>query len=50
MRMKLLMAAAALALSATLSACGPAPKPAEHTLTYASPYPPSHPFSRADQE
>lgn len=30
-----------------LAACGQAPK-AEYTLTYASPYPPTHPFSRAD--
>lgn len=38
--------AAALALTA----CAPAPKQAEHVLTYASPYPPGHPFSRADKE
>lgn len=31
-----------------LAACGaPAPQ-AEHVLSYASPYPPTHPFSRAD--
>jgi TRAP-type C4-dicarboxylate transport system substrate-binding protein len=38
----------ALLLAATLAACGPAPRRAEHVLTYASPYPPTHPFSRAD--
>jgi TRAP-type transport system periplasmic protein len=32
-----------------LAACAAAPRPAaEHVLTYASPYPPTHPFSRAD--
>jgi TRAP-type C4-dicarboxylate transport system substrate-binding protein len=41
-----LRAAAAHAISGG----APAPTVAEHTLTYASPYPPSHPFSRADQE
>lgn len=40
-----LFAAALVALLA--AACAPAPS-AEHTLTYASPYPPTHPFSRAD--
>ncbi|MGO4166368.1 TRAP transporter substrate-binding protein DctP [Novosphingobium sp. YAF33] len=55
MRPKFLFAAAALALSGSLTGCGAAPAPqgqaqAEYTLTYASPYPPSHPFSRADQE
>jgi TRAP-type C4-dicarboxylate transport system substrate-binding protein len=35
-------------LIAALAACSQ-PKPrAEHVLTYASPYPPTHPFSRAD--
>ena len=37
----------ALALALLLAACGPQPQ-AEYTLTYASPYPPTHPFSRAD--
>lgn len=47
MHLKLLLAAATLALAS----CSPAAQPeAQHTLTYASPYPPSHPFSRADQE
>lgn len=46
MRRFLIPLAAALALAA----CGPAPKQAEHVLTYASPYPPGHPFSRADRE
>jgi TRAP-type C4-dicarboxylate transport system substrate-binding protein len=36
-----------LALFALLAACQRTP-PGEHTLTYATPYPPSHPFSRAD--
>ena len=31
-----------------LAACSAPPQKAEHVLTYASPYPPSHPFSRAD--
>ncbi|GIL41587.1 C4-dicarboxylate ABC transporter substrate-binding protein [Rhodospirillales bacterium TMPK1] len=31
-----------------LAACSPEPSPAEHVLTYGSPYPPTHPFSRAD--
>lgn len=34
--------------TALLAACSPQQRAAEHTLTYASPYPPSHPFSRAD--
>lgn len=38
----------ALVLLALLSACAPASAPAEYTLSYASPYPPRHPFSRAD--
>ncbi|ODP37762.1 TRAP transporter substrate-binding protein DctP [Sphingomonas turrisvirgatae] len=34
-----------------LAGCSAAPQPrAEHVLTYASPYPPSHPFGLADQE
>jgi TRAP-type C4-dicarboxylate transport system substrate-binding protein len=36
-----------LALFALLAACGQTPL-AERTLTYATPYPPGHPFSRAD--
>ncbi|GGB27403.1 C4-dicarboxylate ABC transporter permease [Sphingomonas metalli] len=40
---------AALLASALLAGCGRAPVPAGVTeLTYASPYPPGHPFSRAD--
>lgn len=36
------------AMLGLLAACGaPAPK-ADHVLTYASPYPPTHPFSKAD--
>ncbi|HEY5724254.1 MAG TPA: TRAP transporter substrate-binding protein DctP [Allosphingosinicella sp.] len=39
----------ALIIPAALAACSPAAQPApEHLLTYASPYPPTHPFSRAD--
>ncbi|RZJ97904.1 MAG: ABC transporter substrate-binding protein [Novosphingobium sp.] len=37
-----------LALGALIAACSPHQKPAEYTLTYASPYPPAHPFSQAD--
>ena len=40
----------ALALAALLAACAPAPRKADYVLTYASPYPPTHPFSRADIE
>jgi TRAP-type transport system periplasmic protein len=32
-----------------LAACAAAPEPGTHTLRYATPYPPQHPFSRADQ-
>lgn len=48
-RLKQLLAACALTL---LSACGgkEEPAPGAITLSYASPYPPTHPFSRADQE
>jgi TRAP-type C4-dicarboxylate transport system substrate-binding protein len=45
--------AIAAVLSACLSACAPpspAPTATVTTLTYASPYAPGHPFSRADQE
>jgi TRAP-type transport system periplasmic protein len=39
-----------LFVACLLAACSkPAPK-AEYVLTYASPYPPTHPFSRADSE
>lgn len=38
----------ALALAALVAACSPQHRQAEYTLTYASPYPPTHPFSRAD--
>jgi TRAP-type C4-dicarboxylate transport system substrate-binding protein len=34
--------------AALLAACAPQRPAAEYTLTYASPYPPTHPFSRAD--
>jgi TRAP-type C4-dicarboxylate transport system substrate-binding protein len=42
--------ALALGTCATLSACAPPPERAAQaiTLTYASPYPPTHPFSKAD--
>jgi TRAP-type C4-dicarboxylate transport system substrate-binding protein len=38
----------ALVLAALVAACAPAAPTAQYTLTYASPYPPGHPFSRAD--
>jgi TRAP-type C4-dicarboxylate transport system substrate-binding protein len=37
-----------LLLAVLLSACQPAKPAAPYTLTYASPYPPTHPFSKAD--
>lgn len=38
-------------LAAALAGCSAPPQPtAEHVLTYASPYPPTHPFGLADQE
>jgi TRAP-type C4-dicarboxylate transport system substrate-binding protein len=37
-------------LLALLAACTSPAQPAEYVLTYASPYPPSHPFSLADRE
>ena len=41
---------AALLPAALLAGCGSAPlPPGTQVLTYASPYPPGHPFSRADQ-
>lgn len=40
---------AALALLLLLAACGRPLPPGVTELTYATPYPPSHPFSRADQ-
>lgn len=46
--MRFLVALIALAL-AGCGALPPQPK-AEHVLTYASPYPPTHPFGLADQE
>lgn len=40
-----------LVTASILAACKPTPQPsAEHVLTYASPYPPTHPFGLADQE
>lgn len=50
MRIRAFLAAAATLL---LGACGPgapAAAPAPYVLTFASPYPPTHPFSRADIE
>jgi TRAP-type C4-dicarboxylate transport system substrate-binding protein len=41
----------AIAVSGALAGCNLAPQPtAEHVLTYASPYTPTHPFGLADQE
>lgn len=40
----------ALVLTCLLAACAKPASRAEYTLTYASPYPPTHPFSRADIE
>lgn len=41
----------AVGLALALAGCGgPAPVAAPYVLTYASPYPPTHPFSRADRE
>lgn len=38
-------------IALAMASCAPAPEQAaEHVLTYASPYPPGHPFSRADIE
>jgi len=37
-----------LVLSLLVAACSPAHRAAEVTLTFASPYPPGHPFSKAD--
>ncbi len=46
---KFLAFALSLFAGLALAACAPEPRTnAEVTLTYASPYPPSHPFSRAD--
>jgi len=39
----------ALLLVLLLGACARQPEPGVTELTYATPYPPSHPFSRADQ-
>lgn len=45
----LLKRGAALLLAVALAACvRPAAPPGVYVLTYASPYPPTHPFSRAD--
>lgn len=41
--------AAALGLATLLAACGARTEPGVRVLTYASPYPPGHTFSRADQ-
>jgi TRAP-type C4-dicarboxylate transport system substrate-binding protein len=46
--MKLVFAALAAFLSATLIACAPRTDPEVTVLTYASQYSPGHPFSRAD--
>jgi len=35
-------------VAAALAACAPKSQPGQYVLTYASPYPPTHPFSRAD--
>jgi TRAP-type C4-dicarboxylate transport system substrate-binding protein len=48
---RLLTLAAALVASLTLAACGQeAAPPGTTVLSYASPYPPGHPFSRADAD
>ena len=47
MAMQRIIMAIALAF---LVGCSQQPPKAEFTLTYASPYPPSHPFSKADSE
>lgn len=40
-----------IVLALAISGCNAAPAPkADHVLTYASPYPPTHPFGLADQE
>jgi len=42
---------ALFAAAALLASCKPAPQPtAEVVLTYATPYPPGHPFSKADSD
>jgi TRAP-type C4-dicarboxylate transport system substrate-binding protein len=38
-----------LACAILMSACAPAPPPGVTVLTYATPYSPQHPFSKADQ-
>ena len=48
MRAKVLSIVLALAASLLLDACIKAGPPGVFVLTYASPYPPTHPFSRAD--
>ncbi len=47
--MKASLVAFVLILNGVLAGCGGEPPTAEYVLTYASPYPPAHPFSRADQ-
>ena len=48
---RLLTAALALASSLALAGCGQdTPPPGTTVLSYASPYPPGHPFSKADAE
>jgi TRAP-type C4-dicarboxylate transport system substrate-binding protein len=44
------MRALTLLIAAALAGCSAPPPSAEHVLTYASPYPPTHPFGLADQE
>lgn len=48
--MTLLRAATALIAMLALAACGSRAEPGQYVLRYASPYTPSHPLSRADQE
>lgn len=48
MRLSLILGLVAFMLLQGCSAAPPAP--AKHVLTYASPYPPTHPFGLADQE
>lgn len=44
----MIRALAGFVLCAVLAACGPAPQESAIVLRYASPYPPTHPFSQAD--
>lgn len=50
MRLNPVLAALAAVAAMMTSACVKAPPPGVRVLTYASPYPPGHPFSRADIE